>query len=87
MQHTPVGMKTLIKRTSQKAVYEIWKKQEKRKMTKCLLIPLYTAFLFFVQCYARAPPFSILKTYKIGKEKAKDGRKRKILYWIEGTNL
>ena len=37
--------------------------------------------------YARAPPFSILKTYKIGKEKAKDGRKRKILYWIEGTNL
>jgi len=37
--------------------------------------------------YARAPPFSILKTYKIGKEKAKDGRKRKILYWTERTNL
>ncbi len=28
--------------------------------------------------YARAPPFSILKTYKIGKEKAKDGRKTKM---------
>ena len=35
----------------------------------------------------RALPFSILKIYKIGKEQVKDGRKRKILYRIERTNL
>lgn len=103
MQHIPVNMRRLIKSTAQKAVYEIWKKQVKRQMSKCLLISSYTAFLFdirvareachslffmkFMKCNIRALPFSILKIYKIGKEQVKDGRKRKILYRIERTNL
>lgn len=103
MQHIPVNMRRLIKSTAQKAVYEIWKKQVKRQMPKCLLISSYTAFfvdirvareachsLFFMKfmkCNIRALPFSILKIYKIGKEQVKDGRKRKILYRIERTNL
>ena len=37
MQHIPVNMRRLIKSTAQKAVYEIWKKQVKRQMPKCLL--------------------------------------------------
>ena len=41
----------------------------------------------FMRCNIRAPPFSILRIYKIGKEQVKDGRKRKILYRIERTNL
>ena len=41
----------------------------------------------FMKCNIRALPFSILKIYKIGKEQVKDGRKRKILYRIERTNL
>ena len=44
MQHIPVNMRRLIKSTAQKAVYEIWKKQVKRQMPKCLLISSYTAF-------------------------------------------
>lgn len=103
MQHIPVNMRRLIKSTAQKAVYEIWKKQVKRQMPKCLLISSYTAFLFdirvareachslffmkFMKCNIRALPFSILKIYKIGKEQVKDGRKRKILYRVERTNL
>ena len=103
MQHIPVNMRRLIKSTAQKAVYEIWKKQVKRQMPKCLLISSYTAFVLnirvahlayvlvifmkFMKCNIRALPFSILKIYKIGKEQVKDGRKRKILYRIERTNL
>ena len=41
-------------------------------------------FMKFMKCNIRALPFSILKIYKIGKEQVKDGRKRKILYRIEG---
>lgn len=47
MQHIQVGVKCLKKGTAQKAVYEIWKKQVKKQMLKCLSIYSYTAFLVF----------------------------------------
>ena len=88
------------KKYCSKAVYEIWKKQVKGQMPKCLLILSYTALgidirvdrekchsLFFVKCNIRGLPLPILNIPKIGKRTATDGRKRKILYRIEWTNL
>ena len=63
MQHIPVNMRRLIKSTAQKAVYEIWKKQVKRQMPKCLLISSYTAF--FVRHKSGSRSVSLVVFYEV----------------------
>lgn len=67
---------------------------------KCHIVPLAgqfnrlsgLSFCRFLEKFVtnetiRAPPLSDFEHFKIGKETATDGRKRKILYWTERTDL